>query len=249
MRPRRRITILHRLGTLALVLLLAAFAAAVAAANEGERRVATDIERFLRARMAASEGEVGRVAIDLPPLTGFAVDRERFPGTLRTEISTRAPEPFRGRAPLAVALYADDLLVKRSVVTPYVRRIEQVVVPTRDLRRGDRVDPGDFRVVDRDATRIPRNAVRDPSELVGLRAKQSLRKDRPVRSNQLEGVPVVERGDRVQLILRAGALQINATGRAQEKGAVGDWIRVVNVDSKRELSGRVDREGRVHVAF
>lgn len=51
------------------------------------------------------------------------------------------------------------------------------------------------------------------------------------------------------LVLQSGALMIQATGQAKERGATGDWIRVVNLDSKRELTGRVDREGRVHVAF
>ena len=66
---------------------------------------------------------------------------------------------------------------------------------------------------------------------------------------RFEGVPVVERGDRVLLVLEDGPLRIQATGRAQESGVVGEWIRVRNLDSKRELSGRVDREGRIHVAF
>ena len=87
------------------------------------------------------------------------------------------------------------------------------------------------------------------SEVVGLRAKRSLRKHQIFRASQVEGVPLVERGDRVQIVLQAGALRISAAGKAQEAGALGDWIRVLNMDSKRELSGRVDRDGRVHVAF
>lgn len=218
-------------------------------AGESERQVERDIERFVRARIAGGESGTSKTSIEVPPLATFAIDRERHPGPLRTEISTRAREPLRGRVPLAVELYAGDLLVKRAVVSPYVRRTERVVVPTRDLRPGTIVGSGDFVYVDRDATRLPRGVVRDKSEVVGLRVRRSLRKDRVVRSSQVEGVPVVERGDRVQIVLESGSLRISASGKAQEKGALGDWIRVVNVDSKRELSGRVDAEGRVHVAF
>ena len=247
---RRRSTTRGGWGPRLLAASLVAFSwTALAFAGEGEDRVARDIERFVRARISASEGEVGRLSIDLPPLVAFTVDRDHFPGPLRTEITTRAPEPLRGRAPLAVSLYAGDRLVKRSVVTPYLRRTESIVVPRRDLRRGTPLTADDFRTVDRDAARIPRDVIRDVDEVVGLRAKNALRKDRPIRSTQVEGIPLVERGDRVQLVLRAGALQVNATGKAQEAGAFGEWIRVVNVDSKRELSGRVDAEGRVHVAF
>lgn len=218
-------------------------------ADEGERKVRRDIERFVRARIESTEAGSSETTIDVPPLRSFTVDRKRFPGTLRTEISTRAQEPLRGRVPLAISLYAGDLLVKRGVITPYVRRSERVIVPTRDIRMGSILSPGDFVYADRDATRLPRDVVRETAEVVGLRAKRSLRKDRAFRSSQVEGVPLVERGDRVQIVLQAGALQISATGKAQEAGAFGDWIRVVNLDSKRELSGRVDSDGRVHVAF
>ncbi len=222
---------------------------ATARANAGEELVRKDIERFVRARIARTEAEDGRTAIELPPLGSFLVDRDRHPGPLRTEISTRASEPFRGRVPLAVSLYAGDDLVSRAVVAPYVRRTERVVVPTRDIRLGSVLGPGDLAKVDRDARRLPRDVVRDESEVIGLRAKRSLRKDQVFRASQVEGVPLVERGDRVQIVLQAGPLRVSATGKAQEAGALGDWIRVVNVDSKRELSGRVDAEGRVHVAF
>lgn len=60
---------------------------------------------------------------------------------------------------------------------------------------------------------------------------------------------MVERGDRVTIVLQHGPLLIQTLGKAQETGAAGEWIRVVNLDSKRELSGRIDPEGRVHVAF
>ena len=124
-----------------------------------------------------------------------------------------------------------------------------MVVPRRDIQRGTVLDPSDFRRVDRDANRLPRDVVRDVAEVIGLRAKRSLRKDGVFRASQVEGIPLVERGDRVQVVLQTGPLSVSAMGRAQETGALGDWIRVLNVDSKRELSGRVDAEGRVHVAF
>lgn len=226
-----------------------ALVVATAQADAGEQRVRADIERFVRARIARTGLDGARTSIDIPPVGSFTVDRERHPGPLHTEISTRAAEPLRGRVPLTISLYAGDFLVRRAVVSPYVRTTEKVVVPTRDIQRGTILGPSDFRIVDRDANRLPRDVVRDVAEVVGLRAKRSLRKDGVFRAAQVEGVPLVERGDRVQLVLQSGPLRVSAMGRAQEAGALGDWIRVLNVDSKRELSGRVDAEGRVHVAF
>ena len=219
-------------------------AGGVQASQDMQTYVRAELERYVRAR----SGD-GPVSVELPKLAAFAADRKRFPGPLRTELSTRSRPPFRGRVPITVALYAGSLLVKRSVVSPYIRVTNRVVVSRRDLRRGDVLSKDDLVYADRDEARTPGDVVREIESAVGLRMKRSLRKDRALRTSQIEGVPVVERGDRVMLVLESGLLQIQATGRAEEAGVAGQWIRVRNLDWRRGLSGRVDRNGRVHVAF
>lgn len=225
-------------------ILLVSIASPVLAAGEGEERVRSDLERFLRA--GAPQGEV---RIDVPPLASFIVDRSRVAGDLRTQLSTRADRPFSGRVAVTVELYAGDRLVRRGVVSPYVRIAERVVVPNRDLRRGDILSEEDLVFKEWDQSKVPSDAVLDPAQAIGLRARRTIRSGQPFRLSQVEGVPIVERGDRVRIVLEMGRLHVQAMGRAQEKGAVGDWIRVQNLDSKREVTGRVDHEGAVHVSF
>lgn len=232
------------------VLLVVGFVllAAGAWASEVEELVRRDVERFLRAGAAADAAD-DDLTIELPPLRSFAIDRNRVAGALRTEITTRARTPFRGRTSLTVSLYADERLVHRAVVTPYLKQVTQVLVPVRNLRVGSVVSDSDVQVVDWDAARLPRGAVQRRDEVLGLRVKRALQEGRPFRSDQVEGIPLVKRGDRVQLVLEAGPLRVSAIGKAQESGALGEWIRVMNPESRRELTGRVDAQGQVHVAF
>jgi flagella basal body P-ring formation protein FlgA len=44
-----------------------------------------------------------------------------------------------------------------------------------------------------------------------------------------------------------GEVEITAVGIAQQSGAVGDVIRLVNQDSRRGLRGRVTGKGEVEV--
>ncbi len=60
---------------------------------------------------------------------------------------------------------------------------------------------------------------------------------------------LVERGSLVELVLERGALRVRAQGKAREAGHLGESIRVLNRDSRREVVGRVGEDGRVHVAF
>ena len=233
------------LGSYAL-LALAVFlvAAPLYAEGAGQAQVRADLMKYMGSRVEDSSA-----TIEIPGLSGFAVDRVRHSGNLRTELSSRSVPPFFGRVPITISLYAGEHLIKRSVVSPYVRVLSKAVVPSRDLRRGEILSMDDLSIVERDEARMPGDALAAIEDAVGLRMKRSVRRGRVLRESALEGVPVIERGDRVTLILRSGLIEIQAIGQSRESGAEGDWIRVVNLDSKRELSGRVARNGQVHVAF
>lgn len=207
-------------------------------------RVRADLEAFVQERIE-DEGAI----VEWPELRAFDFDVSQATGEVRTVLSTGSAEPFRGRVAVAVELYVGELLVKRAVVSPYVKVLDRVVVSARPLARGRVIDEADLVLANRDRATSPGDAVRGIESLVGQRLKRSVAGDQLVREGDVEVVPRVERGDRVTLMLQHGPLLIQVMGRAQETGAVGDWIRVVNLDSKRELSGRLDQEGRVHVAF
>lgn len=213
-------------------------------ATSTAERVRADVERFILERV---EGEPS--AIEIPELRAFDFAVSGVPGEVRTELSTRSPSPMHGRVAITVSLYVGQQLVKRGVVSPYVTMSDRVVVAKRALARGHVVTPEDLAYADRDRAASPGDVARNAELVVGQRARRSLAADQVLREGDFERVPVVERGDRVTLVLKHGPLVIQTLGKAQETGAAGDWIRVVNVESKREVSGRVDPEGRVHVAF
>jgi flagella basal body P-ring formation protein FlgA len=206
--------------------------------------VRVELEEFLRDRAASPDA-----VIEIPVLDSFAAESVGKTEELRTRFSTRAEQPFRGRVAVNVELLLGDRLLHSGVVSAYLRIDEKVFVPVRPLRRGEVLGEADFRSVARDASRLPFDTVREREQLLGRRMTRSLRADEVLRASHVERVPVVGRGDRVTLVLESGAIQISSIGRAVEAGAVGDWIRVLNVDSRRELSGRVGEDGRVHVAF
>lgn len=59
--------------------------------------------------------------------------------------------------------------------------------------------------------------------------------------------PIVRSGERVTMVVRAGGLNVTASGEALQPGAAGQTIRVRNVDSQRVLSARVTGPGTVEV--
>lgn len=126
-------------------------------------------------------------------------------------------------------------------------RLGSAWVATRDLPRGAQIGPSDMRLEQKEARRIPRDAAAPGDEVVGLQLRRGVRKGRIVRERWLEAVSKVKRGDLVRIVVRSGGLQIVGKGRAVTDGAIGDRIRVVNTDSRREITGRVTRDGSIHV--
>ena len=53
----------------------------------------------------------------------------------------------------------------------------------------------------------------------------------------------------VRLNFRSGALAIEGLGKARQDGRPGDRIRVINLDSRREIVGTVTPSGEVDVAL
>jgi flagella basal body P-ring formation protein FlgA len=186
-------------------------------------------------------------AIEIPSLERLVPDLpDDELGLVRVDIAFMGPVRG-GRLGLRVSLSRDDRLLKRSVVNVRVDGEREVVVPTRLIRSREKIGREDVELVAVPLSNIRSEALTDLDEVVGQRARRSLREGRPIASASLELSPDVVRGQRVKLQLRKGALRIEAVGRAQEDGRRGEWVRVLNTSSRREVLGRVAQDGVVHV--
>jgi len=84
--------------------------------------------------------------------------------------------------------------------------------------------------------------------VVGMQTKRSLAPGTSLTVSMVQAPNIVQRGDRVTLVAGSGGLQVNMAGKALEKGAVGDRIRVSNLKSRREVEGLVHKDGSVWVS-
>ncbi len=97
--------------------------------------------------------------------------------------------------------------------------------------------------------RMRRPYLSNPQEVLGKRLRQSLRKGMPIRGDQLEIAPLVRRGDRVTITLRSKGLQIVTSGKAKEDGQLGEMIRVMNLESKKNVYAEVVNAGDVLIVL
>lgn len=227
--------------TLVTALLVSALAGPAAAGDEGldADSLGRMIETFVRNR---ADGAVREISI--PTLEHLAlaeaVDYD-------VALSTHPSQQMAGWVPLTVSVSSGGETLRRGVVTVRVDAERQAVVTSRPLRRGAVIRDQDLLVDPRSVDALPEGWLADPEPVVGKRLRRSLAAGAPLSSEHVEEVPAVRRGQRVKLELRHGSLRIEGFGRAQQDGHPGEWIRVRNLTSKRELTGRVAKNGVVHV--
>jgi len=83
--------------------------------------------------------------------------------------------------------------------------------------------------------------------IVGKTPRNNIFPGKPVTPRDVTPVQVVSRNDIVSIEFTKGLLQLTASGRALGAGAVGEPVRVMNIDSKATLSGVVTGKGKVAI--
>ncbi len=89
--------------------------------------------------------------------------------------------------------------------------------------------------------------ITDMNAVVGLAARHQLRPGQPLRDGDLMKPDIVQRSETVMIIYQAPGLTLTLRGQAQDAGALGDTIGVLNVESKRIVQGVISGSGRVTV--
>lgn len=176
---------------------------------------------------------------------------ERVPlpsGPLSLEV--RLPERLRGESLLAALIMkAAGREVKRVPLPARISISGKVVLTRRYLKRHHEIAARDLFVAEKNLLPLPADVVTDPAEAVGKRTTLTLNGEEILRSSMLETPPLVKKGDRVNLIIEREGFKITAGGEALEEGRRGERVKLINLASKKEISGRILDARNVRVDF
>jgi flagellar basal body P-ring formation protein FlgA len=114
------------------------------------------------------------------------------------------------------------------------------------IERGELLKGSDLVVQRRPKSEGP--AITDIRAAVGLAARHQLRPGQPLHEADLMKPAIVQRNDTVTIVYEAPGFTLTLRGQAQDAGAIGDTISVLNVESKRVVQGVVSGPGRVTVS-
>lgn len=125
---------------------------------------------------------------------------------------------------------------------------ETAVVPARTIYPGEEISIDLVREVVVTNPNLRTGYAALTSEVVGKVTTRTLLPGRTIPVGALREAWAVERGGTVPLVFNGGGLTITAVGSPLQNAAVGDFIRVRNIDSGITVSGIVMGDGSVRVA-
>lgn len=144
---------------------------------------------------------------------------------------------------------ADGPPVFQRNVFGTVYEMAQVPVPKRLISAGDIIAADDLEWQPVHLTRLSGNSLTDSEQLVGHMAKRPLKAGQILRQSDVAVSPVIHKNDLIRLVVRTGQMTLSVQGKALQDAALGQAIRVINVNSNRQLSGTVVDAGTVAVGF
>ena len=119
------------------------------------------------------------------------------------------------------------------------------LVATRTLRAGTLVGPDDLTLV----SAALDGALTDPTQAIGRETRVAIYAGKPVMAADLGPPTLIERNQLVTLVFRSGGLAISTEGRALDRGAEGDLIKVMNLGSRTTVTGRIGPDSTILVGW
>lgn len=226
---------------------LAAWAIALTAAHAAPIRE-RDVVEFV-AEQAALRYQANRSDVTvtwegarLATLAGGTLDSSQV--TLFLDKDAR----LGGKSAVAIQLLKDGKRFKTIFPRLEVQVMREVMVAINGVARGAPLAEGDVELVKRALHTIPGTPILGgPEVLRGAVAKRYVARGSVLVEGAFDLPPLVRSGSMVAVKLVSGDLTIIASGQAVSDGAIGQLVRVVNLDTRKDFMARVVGENRVEI--
>jgi flagella basal body P-ring formation protein FlgA len=166
-----------------------------------------------------------------------------IPGTVGVQNLQYDPTSQRFAATLVVP--ADGPTALHRYISGSIYETIDIPVLNHPVGAGTTVRDSDLQWISVRTDRLIGNVITDTRQLVGMTTKRPLRTSQMLRASDLVMTPAIRKNSLVTLALQSGQMSLTVTGKALEDAAVGQAIRVVNVNSKKELTGIVQDSGTI----
>jgi len=169
----------------------------------------------------------------------------------RLEYEIVAPQQWEGwgSSSLAVIVRQGERVVRNIPGRVEVEALAEMAIALRQLDHGTIITAGDVTLKRLDVSGSQGRYLGKISDVVGKKARSTIRPNTAIKPDQLEKVPLVKSGQLVTIVAENDRIRVTITGKVRNSGGEGDTINVQNMNSLKEFPARVVDANTVMVAF
>lgn len=147
---------------------------------------------------------------------------------------------------LMIPIFAERDSDAKAWVVAQIRRYQEVPVLNRSVKIGE-VLTEDMLSYEKRQLINQRDTVLKSSAVVGMQAARFLSAGQLIQNSDLKREQVLRRGQIVKAVFGNERFEVAITAEAQESAAVGDVVKVKNLDSQKVFAGKVIDRGLVRI--
>jgi flagella basal body P-ring formation protein FlgA len=170
-------------------------------------------------------------------------------GNIALSPSGRGDAYIKGNVSLRLGVAVDGKDHGQVTISGWVDRYARVVCATTAIPMGSVIKAADVCLKRMNISKASSRILFDIAQVVGKEARSQIRVGDCLQEHRLTTPPLIEKGDRVKILARAGVVRVATMGIAKADGAEGEQIRVENIASEKTVVGRVVDGGTVEVLF
>ncbi|MDP3285062.1 MAG: flagellar basal body P-ring formation chaperone FlgA [Desulfobacterales bacterium] len=158
-------------------------------------------------------------------------------------------EQLSGHVRLIAIVSIDNIPITEVTLSGWIDVFDSVVCASRRLSKGEVITKDDVYLAKRNISRLHPNILTGMDQAIGLMLKHDVKENDCLKDGMLQKATIVKRGDMVTILAELGGIRVTAPGKILEKGCLGEYIRVQNAVSKKNINARVINDSTVMVDF
>ncbi|AZZ35746.1 flagella basal body P-ring formation protein FlgA [Bdellovibrio sp. qaytius] len=215
---------------------------------ESNFRLPTEV-KILRSKSNVSRLEIERKVMNhLLAKCGtceYRIQINSVPQNLLTDWELDMNVDFN-KSTVMIPAFSTSAPEKKGWVVVELKKYANVPVLTRPLKIGD-VITDDAVTTEMRLMQSYQDAIMDVKSVVGMQASRYLTMGQTLSSKDLKREQILKKGQMVKAIFGADALEISISAQAEEGGAVGDVVKVKNLDSQKMFAAKIIDRGVVRI--
>lgn len=170
-------------------------------------------------------------------------------GEVSLRVFQKGREELYGYVRLIAIVSIDNVPRTEVTLSGWIDVFDSVVCTSRRLNKGEVITKNDVYLTKKNISRLHPDTLTDMNQAIGLMLNHDVKENDTLKEGMLKRAPIVNRGDVVTILAEMGGIRVTAPGRILEKGYLGEYIRVQNAISKKNVNAKVVNDSTVMVDF